>query len=433
MFQRRFSGFSGNRMDHTELKKISTDHTELKFFQKTMYIHSLLHQIAGLSQAELHASTKEVEQSEPKRKKEQALFKSVFEERDPCDDHLIEVTESDPYHELMQSAKIFDGSSYFSPNNIEAGKLDDGVKAVAFAFSKVLHLSKGSLRGPGSTGGKLFEGLAVTDKGYKAHIDNVISKLDEQLGEQLKKGREDKRSLKGHKKVQEIIKKGANKTVNALGLSQGINKAANPMGMSQGLYVPGPRSQEIIGVQPIFYWILCQIANNLNKANQRNGDREDSFYQTNVARERPLLTRAKPCNQIRYPDITVSKNDAYMQVSTSDSYPITMEVKPYERAGGSHEKVFSGGVQQCLSHVAKILGLSLNFGGAGTDGVCTSVVGTLPYIQIIQLKLVGTGTSKVSLQVFMSGKLALLPKTSFQKWVKSNDPKKKSDKKMKGR
>ena len=106
------------------------------------------------------------------------------------------------------------------------------------------------------------------------------------------------------------------------------------------------------------------------------------------------MTRAKSHHLIRYPDITVSKNDAYMQIFTSDSYPITIKLKPHERAGETHEKVLFRGV---LSHVAKMLGIAFNFGGAGTDGFSTSIVGTLPYVQIVQLRLVSTGTWEVKL------------------------------------
>ena len=144
-----------------------------------------------------------------------------------------------------------------------------------------------------------------------------------------------------------------------------------------------------------------------------------------MATERPLITRANTNDLVQYPDITVSKKDANMQVFTSDSYPINMVLKPNERAGEKHENVVLGGFQQCIKHAAKILTVSFNFGGVGVDGHVTSFVGTLAYIQAVQLKLVATGTSEAKLQIFVSEKFPLLSKTNFQKWVKSNDPKKK--------
>ena len=379
-----------------------------EIYKETLNTRALLHKLANLSQAELHKSTIELEGGESQMKRRKTMIQMFKEEREQVHNRIVEITEYDPYHDLITAAQTFDGLSYFSRETINNVDLCDGVKAVARAIGNLFTCSEGSLRSPGSTGwNSEFEGLAVTRAQYKSQIERVISNLNEQLGG--KGGKE--RSVNEDQSLMHHLAK----------------TILNKIGLWKGLYVPGPRSQETEGVQPILHWILCQIAKSLNKPNQRNCGQVNSFCKTNVARERPLIAKTKTDYFVRYPDITVSKNeDANIQISASDSYPITIELKPHERASEEHKDVHGGGVQQCLSRVAKILGLFFNFGGVGTDGHATSVVGTMAYIQVVQVKLVGTGTSEANkVQIFLSEKFPLLSKTNFQKWAKSNDPKKK--------
>ena len=101
---------------------------------KAMCMHNLLREIAGVSQAEVHASTIEVERSEQKRKKRGIKF-SWWNAN-----NLL--TETNPhYRELTSAAQTFEESSYFSRKTIEAVQLCDEVKAVARAINNVFDLS----------------------------------------------------------------------------------------------------------------------------------------------------------------------------------------------------------------------------------------------------------------------------------------------------
>jgi hypothetical protein len=111
------------------------------------------------------------------------MIQMFKEEREQVHNRIVEITENDPYHELITAAQTFDGLSCFSRETINNVDLCDGVKAVARAIGNLFTCSEGSLRSPGSTGwNSEFEGLAVTRAQYKSQIERVISNLNEQLG-----------------------------------------------------------------------------------------------------------------------------------------------------------------------------------------------------------------------------------------------------------
>jgi hypothetical protein len=144
------------------------------------------------------------------------MIQMFKEEREQVDNRVVEITEYDPYHELITAAQTFDGSSYFSRETINNVDLCDGVKAVARANDKLFTCSEGSLRSPaGSTGGgDKFEGLAVTRAQYKSHIERVKSNLNEQL--EGKGGKE--RSVNGD---QSLMRHLAKNVLKKIGLSKG--------------------------------------------------------------------------------------------------------------------------------------------------------------------------------------------------------------------
>ena len=90
---------------------------------RTIDIRNLFSQVADLSQTELHASTIEVEQSEPQRKKRQAVLEKAIKELKELDKNNNlprDITQDNPYDELTSAAQPFVGSSYFSRKTIEA-------------------------------------------------------------------------------------------------------------------------------------------------------------------------------------------------------------------------------------------------------------------------------------------------------------------------
>jgi hypothetical protein len=113
------------------------------------------------------------------------------------------------------------------------------VKGVARAINNVFDGSEGSLRSPRSTGRDNFEGLSVTAKGYKAHIGQVISTLDKQLQLVLEEEGNERSVNADQSKVRNIA-------------AETVKKVWHFLGLSKGLHVPGPRSQETEGVQPVF-------------------------------------------------------------------------------------------------------------------------------------------------------------------------------------
>jgi len=73
------------------------------------------------------------------------------------------------------------------------------------------------------------------------------------------------------------------------------------------------------------------------------------------------------------------------------------ELKPGSRGNKSPIDLLEEALDQCLSHLAKIVMCGLNFAQAGVTAHATGFIANMAAIQIVQLKLINVGTPDIEL------------------------------------
>ena len=104
-----------------------------------------------------------------------------------------------------------------------------------------------------------------------------------------------------------------------------------------------------------------------------------------------------------------------------DALPLITELKPIQRSSEKLFDILHGGEQQLAAHMSKSIAMCFNFGGCGMDGRATSLLGSLSFVQLLQLELAGVGTVETKVQMKKSKYLSLLTEDNFRKWATSND------------
>jgi len=95
------------------------------------------------------------------------------------------------------------------------------------------------------------------------------------------------------------------------------------------------------------------------------------------------------------------------------------ELKPGSRGNKSPIDLLEEALDQCLSHLAKIVMCGLNFAQAGVTAHATGFIANMAAIQIVQLKLINVGTPDIELVLKKTNYLPLMTKANFENWAQT--------------
>jgi Protein kinase domain len=197
--------------------------------------------------------------------------------------------------------------------------------------------------------------------------------------------------------------------------------AADPNIDLDELCFPGPTSNEVDGVQPIVMALLEAVANCVQLDLDDRQDAMPSSPPKMVSEQKIVFggvgRRERKC------DACVWKRGRYIVVMLDGSIQVTIEIKPGQRTGHSIGELRREAMDQALSHMSKSLLDSLRFAhGAGVPSYATSVIATMVYIEVFQLRLLCPGTTSSHIELFSSGPLALVRPELFDKWFEQQNP-----------
>ena len=198
--------------------------------------------------------------------------------------------------------------------------------------------------------------------------------------------------------------------------------------ITEPVFLPGPTNQEVDGVQPIFVSLLeaiadcCQLDCAEAVQNQQSALSSDPHTppKTQTSQQKTVVGGAG--RPERRCDVSVWKRGRYLVVMLDSHMQLTFEIKPGQRPDQSVVDLQGEAKDQCLSHTAKSLGHSLRFaGGAGVPSHATSVLGSLTYVEVIQLRLLDPGKPTGRVELRSSGPLPLVEQDVFDTWYQSDE------------
>ena len=194
------------------------------------------------------------------------------------------------------------------------------------------------------------------------------------------------------------------------------------------IFFPGPTGHEVDGVQPLLMVLLEAVANCVQLDFVES--REETLNPSEETVNRSSPPKAVSGQKVVYGgterrerrcDACVWKRGRYLVVMLDGSMHLTFEIKPGQRLGQSIVELRREAMDQCLSHSSKSLLHCLRFSqGTGIPSHATSVLGTLVYIEVVQLKLIDPGKTTSRVQLVSSGPLPLVSQDLFDRWYYSD-------------
>ena len=121
------------------------------------------------------------------------------------------------------------------------------------------------------------------------------------------------------------------------------------------------------------------------------------------------------------PDICVWKRGQSLRVSLDCFTHLTIETKPGQRIGKGIVTLQREAIEHFLCRSAKPLNDGLRFASApGISSHATSAIGSLVYVQVLQVKLVDPGKVSSKVELVSSGPLPLVTRAVFDRWFESD-------------
>jgi len=393
--------------------------------EKHNFVLTQLHNLRNLSQAEISMNTEAAHAAlEKKQKMEDQLEAAQAGEK------TLAVT--DQNKKLLQEQNQFAQDSHF-----EDGKIVNSRKGSRYLMllSSVFNLAleqAAFLERYDATSAKVEGSDAQKVEGsdaqnlqpksldeYKTHIQDTIKFLErtfEKCHQKLQEWPTNNQSIQAkHEFIRDIVK-------------QEIGQDKKP------LYFPGPRVQEVEGVQPIFEWLLGKVSFCLLQ--------EDGPIHHRVSEKSPPMSTAinslkntprKDKNgreaavvsnnreeSTRYGDFTCVKDGRHICVYRDDYMPFIIEVKPLWRTEGNWRHMVDSGMQQVLAHTSKYVYMGAIAGGVGANAHASGAIATLAYIQVVRLKLQKMETGEPELVLERTKMLPLMTKKNFREYCKAN-------------
>jgi hypothetical protein len=156
--------------------------------------------------------------------------------------------------------------------------------------------------------------------------------------------------------------------------------------------IPGPLAKEVPHVQPYLTTLLQWLA---KAADEVDVNGNGSPAKSDIKKERMVpRTEQRPK---RAADMSIAANTRFLFLLRDDSVEIAVEEKAGESEDETPEMLLVQAMDQCLSHLAKHLGIAFDFVGKGIDARATGVILTAVYVKIVQLRLVNVGTTNTNL------------------------------------
>ena len=185
------------------------------------------------------------------------------------------------------------------------------------------------------------------------------------------------------------------------------------------LWLPGPTTQEVCGVQPLFEQMLRCIAAEVPFASSVKDSKPPRFSPKKGHLAPKLAIGGSHERVRRMPDITLWTSGKRVVVMDDDIIRLTFELKPGQRIGQHPLALFQECLNQGMSHSAKSLIQALNF-GPGVAAHCTFVVATPVYIRVMKMCSVFPGTPESKVKLQWSQFFPLVSEIGFTRFYKAD-------------
>jgi hypothetical protein len=164
--------------------------------------------------------------------------------------------------------------------------------------------------------------------------------------------------------------------------------------------MPGCKSQEKDGVQPILYAIMVKMVQVLGIGHHPHLTREQVISKADQRRARVIDF------------VVTSSAEEYLLAILPAMLGVPIEVKPVLREKNKFAQLLVEAQNQVIGHLAKRAMFSFNFGGIGEDCTVFGLELTLGSISVIVLELLGVGTADVRVTTRRSKRVPLFDEES---------------------
>ena len=195
---------------------------------------------------------------------------------------------------------------------------------------------------------------------------------------------------------------------------EGSTYQEQPEGFEQA---PCAHNYEVEGTQQWFYHCILKTVADCIDSFEAAPNASTSPARKNFRAE--ALVEQMNKKKYRKADIMLHNQGRFNYKLDGNNMQSMGELKPGSRGNKSPTALLEEALDQCLSHLAKIVMCGLNFAQAGVTAHATGFIANMAAVQIVHLKLINVGTPEIELVLEKSDYLPLMTKANFVKWAQT--------------
>jgi Protein kinase domain len=197
-------------------------------------------------------------------------------------------------------------------------------------------------------------------------------------------------------------------------------------GIPTKFVIPAPDSSEVDFVQPYLLGLLRALGTSVSAAQRlgaQNRAANASLNSSTLPPEHQIKSGRRfvsnPVRHKRTPDHTIAVDARHIYMLRDDTTEITVEEKTMFTSDHMPIQLIESAKDQVCSHLAKQVTVGSTFMGYGIDTCATGAIVTPACVVLLQLRLRGTATPDIHLELLQTSYLPLLSQANYNQWMKA--------------